>query len=266
MKNWKKLAALVLTFAMLAAVSACGKQQEPERTMPEDTTEVTTTAEEETDTDSTTTAKETTTAASTTTTGNSTETTSASTTTAAGETTAAGAAETTAAETQAQTEAPAAVNTTQAPAADPTPAPAEEPSPSVNTNAPEMSFTSGGMTVNVGESALAFVSGVGYNSFDSSPSCLGNGEDIVYRYDDYTLFVWNDNDSYRLIGIDIQGGDATTSRGIKVGSSVNDVTAAYGTGYTEENSDYVYRYDNNCSLRFTIEGGTVTFISYNQDN
>ena len=265
MKNWKKLAALVLTFAMLAAVSACGKQQEPERTMPEDTTEVTTTAEEETDTDSTTTAKETTTAASTTTTGNSTETTSASTTTAAGETTAAGA-ETTAAETQAQTEAPAAVNTTQAPAADPTPAPAEEPSPSVNTNAPEMSFTSGGMTVNVGESALAFVSGVGYNSFETAPSCLGNGEDINYYYNDYTLYVWNDNDSYRLIGIDIQGGDATTSRGIKVGSSVNDVTAAYGTGYTEENSDYVYRYDNNCSLRFTIEGGTVTFISYNQDN
>lgn len=270
MSNWKKITSAILAFTMLTAVSACGKQAEPERTMPEETTEVTTSAEEtETTTEEAETTEDTT--ASETTEDASGEGTTTETAAASGETTEAA---TEGAAAAVETQAAAQNNDQPAPAQTPAaqqgnndhPAQTADPAPAQNTNAPEMEFTSGGVTVNVGESAQAFVSGVGYNNFESSPSCLGNGEDVVYYYNDYTLYVWDVDGSCQLVGIDLLNGNASTSRGITVGSSAQDVIAAYGNGYTEENSDFVYRYDNNCSLRFTLNDGKVTFISYNQDN
>lgn len=257
MKN-RRIISLVLSFAMLTGFAACGKKQETPGMTPGDMTE--TAAEETTETvqDESGTEEETET-------DKSTETTDASET---------GAAETdadTSETTGAATETTAAPETTEAPTNANTEPPATERAtdpptePPAQNNAPEMSFTFGNGTVNIGENAQGFTAAVPFNSEEKSPSCMGNGEDINYYYNDFTLYVWNDNGSYQTVGIDISGAGASTSRGITIGSSAEAVTAAYGTGYTEENSDFVYRYDGDCSLRFTMNNGVVTFISYNKD-
>lgn len=263
MKNMKKLIGVMLCMALLASVSACGKKSE-ETSLPEDTTEVTTTAEDTTDEE--TTEEETTEAVTTedvTTEEITTEadvTTEAATTGADGTTTAAD--ETTAA--AAETTAAPAENTTAAPTEAATEAPTEAPAP--QSNADPISFTFNGGTLVLGESAQGFTAAVPANNSESSPSCLGNGEDINYYYNDFTIYVWNDNGSYKTIGIDITGAGAETSRGIKIGSTEEDVIAAYGNDYLKRESEFVYDFDNNCHLGFTLNDGKVTFISYNQDN
>ncbi len=257
MKN-RRIISLVLSFAMLAGFAACGKKQETPGMTPGDMTETSTEETTETVQDESGTEEETETDKSTETTGASetgaaeTDADTSETTGKATETTAAP--ETTEAPTNANTEPPATERATDPPT-----------EPPAQNNAPEMSFTFGNGTVNIGENAQGFTAAVPFNSEEKSPSCLGNGEDINYYYNDFTLYVWNDNGSYQTIGIDISGAGASTSRGITIGSSAEQVTAAYGTGYTEENSDFVYRYDGDCSLRFTMSNGTVTFISYNKD-
>lgn len=261
MKN-RRIISLVLSFAMLTGFAACGKKQETPGMTPGDMTE--TAAEETTETvqDESGTEEETETDKSTET-ADASETGAAETDADTSETTGA-ATGTTAVQnaTEAQTDAPTNANT-EPPATEKATEPPTEP-PAQN-NAPEMSFTFGNGTVNIGENAQGFTAAVPFNSEEKSPSCMGNGEDINYYYNDFTLYVWNDNGSYQTVGIDISGAGASTSRGITIGSSAEAVTAAYGTGYTEENSDFVYRYDGDCSLRFTMNNGVVTFISYNKD-
>ncbi len=265
MKNMKKLIGVLLCMALLASVSACGKKTE-ETSLPEDTTEVTTTAEDTTDEE--TTEEDTTEAVTTedvTTEEITTEadvTTEAATTAADGTTTAAGETATTAAAAETTTAAPA--ETTAAPTEAATDAPTEAAAP--QSNADPISFSYNGGTLKLGESAQGFTSAVPANNEEKSPSCLGNGEDINYYYNDFTVYVWNDNGSYKTIGIDITGGGVSTSRGIKIGSSAEDVIAAYGNEYLERESEFVYDFGNNCHLGFTLNDGKVTFISYNQDN
>lgn len=140
----------------------------------------------------------------------------------------------------------------------PSPAPVEAPV------GDDVTFRFNGTTLRVGDNVSGFVSAVKENSYESAQSCYGNGEDINYYYDDFTIYVWNENGNYMTVGIDITGSGAATQKGITIGSTVNDVIAAYGNGYTEDAMDYVYTYGD-CNLRFTILDGQVHYISYNKD-
>lgn len=264
MKNMKRMTGLLLCLAMLAGFAACGSKQE-ETQDGGSVTETVVSSERAEDTSGTEEETQTTEASKTKETEETTETTSDETkesTSASAATTAVG---TTAAPAADTTEAPAPNHNDPEPATNaPTDPPTEAPTAAPN-DAPEMSFTFGSGTLNIGDSAQGFTAAEPFASEEKSPSCLGNGEDINYYYNDFTLYVWNDNGSYQTIGIDISGAGASTSRGITIGSTAEEVTAAYGLDYTEENSDFVYRYDGDCSLRFTMNGGVVTFISYNKD-
>ena len=267
MKHTKKIIGLALCIALTASFAACGKSAEKVLT-PEETTAASTTTAEDTTEGETTTADGTT-AASTTTAGG---TTTAATTTKAGETTKVGettkAGETSEApedtkDTKETTAAPAdeTAAPTEAPTEEPTEAPTEAPAEQPKS---ELLFEFGGASINIGDNAQSFVGAVAPNNEESAPSCYGNGEDINYYYDDFTIYVWNENGNYLTYGIDITGTGAATSRGITVGSSVDDLKAAYGEDYKELGSDYVYTYGE-YNLHFTIAGDTVTKISYNKD-
>ena len=140
----------------------------------------------------------------------------------------------------------------------------EETQPAQQRTEDELRFTYNNATVRLGDNAKGFVDAAAPDYEEAAPSCYGDGEDINYYYPDFTLFVWNSNDSYLLCGIDITGGSTETSRGIHIGSSKDDVTTAYGTNYSEDGSDIVYTYGD-CNLRFTMENGSVTYISYNKE-
>lgn len=280
MDNMKKWLGVFLCAAMLASVSACGKQGEEAPTTPEDiTTEMTTAVDADTEatTEETIVSTEAATKKAVSTTAVTTE--DAAATTAEGDTTAASD-ETTAASETATTAAAAADTTTAAAAATDaptqatpapteaaTPAPTEAPTPAPQPAGDDpLVFSYGGSSVKLGESAQAFTAAVPANSEEKSPSCLGNGEDINYYYNDFTLYVWNDNGSYKTIGIDIISAGAGTNRGITIGSTAEQVIAAYGNDYTERGSEFVYDFGNNCSLCFALNDGAVVAIGYNQDN
>lgn len=149
----------------------------------------------------------------------------------------------------------------------PEPEPLDEPlptvPPAVAVTGDELTFVYNGQSLTLKQSADAFVSANPPAQEPlEAPSCLGNGTDVNYYYNDFTIYVWKDeNGVSQTIGIQIKGAGASTNRGISVGSTVDDVVAAYGSLYTQQGSYYVYNYDD-CSLRFTVSNGTVTEIMY----
>ncbi len=269
MRNTKKLLLMLTALCLLSTgLAGCGKEKEELSDSQQEQTETTTEVAKETvaETEAVTT-KET----KATTTTKAEETTAESTSeTAETETTASETTETTAAATEAptETEAPAPTEAPTEPIDQATQPPATEPPTEAPTEPPaafsaeDLKFTYNGTSLTVGEDASAFVSAVAPDSSESAPSCYGNGEDVNYYYPNFTLYIW-DNDGVKLTyGIDIKSAGLATSKGISVGSSVNDLIAAYGSNYSVEGMDYVYA-EGNSNLRFSIANDTVVYISYN---
>lgn len=128
----------------------------------------------------------------------------------------------------------------------------------------DVTFQISGNVLRVGDDASGFVAAVPPEFEETSPSMYGTGEDISYYYNDFTIYVWNGNGGAAAYSIDITGSGAATQKGITIGSSAEDVIAAYGTEYTEQAMDYVYTYGD-CTLRFTLVDGQVHYISYHKD-
>ncbi len=261
-----KLFLYLLCAAMTLMLVGCGNAKEELESQPEAAD--TTVPEDETETEA-----EDTTAETKQTTKPATETTAASETTADTETsavtetteesqteteTAAEEPEVTETEPQAVETDPIVEETTEAP-----PAATEPPTtPAVQFTAEDLEFQCNGVSLTVGQDAAGFVAAVPADTVESAPSCYGDGSDINYYYSNFTLYIWDSNGTQLTYGIDITGTGLTTSKGIGIGSSLADVTAAYGSGYTVEGTDYVYKVDNS-NLRFTISGDAVVYISYN---
>ncbi len=272
MKNTKKLLLTLTGLCLLCTgFTGCGKEKEDLSDSQQEQTETTTEAAKETtaETEAVTTkeTKATTTTKAEETTAESTSET-AETETTASETTETTATTEAATEAPTQTEAPAPTEAPTEPIDQATQPPATEPPTEAPTEPPaafsaeDLKFTYNGASLTVGEDASAFVSAVAPDSSESAPSCYGNGEDVNYYYPNFTLYIW-DNDGVKLTyGIDIKSAGLATSKGISVGSSVNDLVAAYGSNYSVEGMDYVYA-EGNSNLRFSIANDTVVYISYN---
>ncbi len=151
------------------------------------------------------------------------------------------------------TEAPVA----QVDAPDPDANTATEPPAEENNNtADELSLTVNyqGYALTVGESIKDFVENVKPAADpERAPSCLGNGEDLVYEYNDFTLYVWNDNDSYTLTGLDVFSPGITSVKGMDIGSAAT------------FDGEKIYDMGNGCNIMVVASGGVVTIISYNKN-
>lgn len=131
-----------------------------------------------------------------------------------------------------------------------------EPATEENTKTDELSLTVKyqGYDLTVGESVKNFVENIKPDTDpERAPSCLGNGEDLVYHYNDVTLYVWNDNDSYTLTGLDISASGITSVKGLDIGSAAT------------FDGEKIYDMGNGCNIMVIASGGTVTAISYNKD-
>ncbi len=142
----------------------------------------------------------------------------------------------------------------------------QEPSKQASFDESDFSFTYNGHSVVVGENINGFTDSVAPNSHFSAPTCLGNGEgeNHTYTYSSFTIIAYKSSDSMTVTGIDITGEDVSTVKNIKINSSVSDLVNAYGDGYEKQGSDYVYSIGKR-SIRFSVSGDKVTYISYNYD-
>ena len=105
------------------------------------------------------------------------------------------------------------------------------------------------------------------SSVESLPSCLGQSQadDKLYHYNGYTIQTLNDGIE-KIYYITIEGDGASTSKGIKIGSSTDDVKAAYGEPSAQEEWMYTYDVDNGkFSLQLMITDGAVSEIIISAD-
>jgi Zn/Cd-binding protein ZinT len=95
----------------------------------------------------------------------------------------------------------------------------------------------------------------------SAPSCHGEGEDKTYEYNGFTIYTYPSGGNDLVLEINVQSSAVPTSKGVKTGSSLNDVTAVYGKGYTTD-GNYVIYSSGVKTLQFFMSGNTVSEIDY----
>ncbi len=110
----------------------------------------------------------------------------------------------------------------------------------------------------------SFISSLGIpDDIQNAPSCHYDGSDTIYCYDGYSLYTYANGSKNYLYLVEIDGSGISTELGIHVGSSVNDVKAAYGNPSSETGTSLVYSLSS-CTLRFNKSGSTVTGINYEE--
>ena len=131
----------------------------------------------------------------------------------------------------------------------------------------DISLTVGGQTITPDKSPEEILAALGADyEYAEAVSCVYEGLDKTYTYADAVLYTYPDGDTDRLMELYCSGGDVKTSRGIGIGSSRDDVIAAYGEPTSEFGLTVSYELTASgemkpASLYFLIRGGQVEAIA-----
>lgn len=97
----------------------------------------------------------------------------------------------------------------------------------------------------------------------TSASCAFGGEDTVYYYSSIQISTNNEDGYERIYSIYLEDDLVSTEEGICVGSTADDVKAAYGEpGANSTENCLVYEKDT-MTLSFNLTDGVVSTILYN---
>lgn len=132
-----------------------------------------------------------------------------------------------------------------------------EPETEVSTEVPEE------VSLKLGDDCTAYVNSTPYIDKQEAVSCMGEGYDRVYTYEDYTLYTFADyaGTGDYLQEIDLTTDKNSTNAGIHVGNSRAEVEAAYGISESG-----IYTASDGNSLQFIYDGDTVSIIMYYLNN
>jgi hypothetical protein len=99
-----------------------------------------------------------------------------------------------------------------------------------------------------------------------APSCLYEGNDKAFEYEGIAIYTYPVDGKDLIDEIVLIGEQYKTGRGISVGSTIEELTSAYGEDYIEEGNMITYRLNpddmKSPCLYFIINDGTVESISY----
>ena len=125
--------------------------------------------------------------------------------------------------------------------------------------------TINGIAVELNGDAAAVVDQLGEYTLTSQTTCHGTeGDDKTYTYEGFVVNTYPLDGEDRVLEIVIKSADIPTSKGIKVGDTVEAVKAAYGEG--KSGGMYVaYDTAEKKSVQFVVENGVVTEIDYYYD-
>lgn len=101
----------------------------------------------------------------------------------------------------------------------------------------------------------------------AAPSCAFKGDDKEFVYDGMSIFTNPLGEMDVWMEAYITGGDTTTTRGIGIGATEEELIAAYGDNYYKEGDDMITYslsgdpddYTSPCII-FTLDGGAVVCI------
>ena len=133
-------------------------------------------------------------------------------------------------------------------------------------DAKDLIFSYNGVSVELDGDADAAVAALGEPKDKSSQlSCHGEGDDKTYTYDGFVLNTYPLEGKDHVLEVVVTSADIPTSKGIKVGDTVEAVTEAYGSDFKEVGMYHAYSCGDAKSLQFFIQDGKVQEISYYYD-
>ena len=128
-------------------------------------------------------------------------------------------------------------------------------------------FNAKGVEIKVGGDANAVVSALGEaQNLVETPSCGGGAEpDREYTYAGFKFNTVNENGKNVIVKIVLTDDSVSTPEGISIGSSRDEVIAAYGESFTENASGTLTYTDGTTKLMIGIKDGAVSAIHYVQE-
>ena len=129
------------------------------------------------------------------------------------------------------------------------------------------SFKSGEVGFSVHHDADAVIEKLG-DPIDlvETPSCGGGEEpDREYTYAGFKFNTVNENGLNKIVKIVLTDDSVSTHEGISIGSSRDEVIAAYGESFTENASGTLTYTDGTTKLMIGIKDGAVSAIHYVQE-
>ncbi len=103
------------------------------------------------------------------------------------------------------------------------------------------------------------------NNVATLPSCIGVGNDYVYRYNGFEIESYPSSSGERVLHIYITDSSISTEKGVKVGMKTADIVKAYGSDCISDDYSYSYLASGNMHLDFIIDNGTIIEIDYIYD-
>jgi hypothetical protein len=125
-------------------------------------------------------------------------------------------------------------------------------------------FSANAVEIKVGGEANAVVSALGESqNLVETPSCGGGAEpDREYTYAGFKFNTVNENGKNVIVKIVFTDDSVSTPEGISIGSSRDEVIAAYGENFTENATDTLIYTDGATKLMIGFTDGSVSAIHY----
>lgn len=101
--------------------------------------------------------------------------------------------------------------------------------------------------------------------FTEAASCYFDGNDKVFTYEGFEVRTYPSGDKDFVLDICLQSDEYKTDKGITIGSSVEEVIAAYGEAYELTGKTYKYTYDNGKYIYFFTLNDVVKYFGYAYD-
>ena len=123
-------------------------------------------------------------------------------------------------------------------------------------------FQTNGIFIGMHEDAEGVLAALGAaDAYFETPSCAFLGVDRQYTYGSYMLTTYEENGREYIYDIYFLDETVCTPEGIRIGSGIEEMIAAYGDGYTEDFGMYTYIKERS-KLQFLIVDGVVTSVDY----
>jgi len=141
----------------------------------------------------------------------------------------------------------------------------EETQPDSNDPA-EFYFIYNGVEVRMGEPALPIIEKLGpYQEYFESPSCAFDGIDKSWYYSGFIVHAYPYEGDDFILSVCLTDDSSGTDTQIYIGNTYEDMVAAYGSGYEQNQDQYLYRLGGT-SLSFIISGGFIASITYRYED
>ena len=98
-------------------------------------------------------------------------------------------------------------------------------------------------------------------NYTEIPSCAFNGLDKTYIYEHYEVMTYPDGSVDRILSIYILDDKISTTEGIKISDSYNDMIKKYGNNYKKDFNQYIYEL-NKAQIIFIVENNIIISIEY----